>query len=104
MPAGIGSFLRNLFGPGTAGPGAGGAPASAVEYKGYSIRPAPRREGAVWVTAGVIVKQFPDGVREHHFIRADTASGREEVVAISIRKAQQIIDEQGDRMFEAGAR
>ncbi len=72
---------------------------AAVEYKGCSIRPAPRRQGPQWLTAGVIAKQFPDGVREHHFIRADTHGAKDDAMAFSITKAKQIIDEQGDRLF-----
>ncbi len=79
---------------------AAGGTAAATEYNGFSIHPAPRRQGSLWLTAGRITKQFPDGVREHHFIRADTYADRDDAVAFCIRKAQQIIDEQGDRMFE----
>jgi hypothetical protein len=53
----------------------------------------------VWLTAGVIAKQFPEGVKEHRFIRADTCAARDDAVALCIRKAKQIIDERGDRMF-----
>ena len=73
---------------------------AAVEYKGWSIRPTPRREGSQWLTAGVIAKQFPDGVKEHHFIRADTHGTKDDAKAFSITKAKQIIDEQGDRLFK----
>ena len=49
--------------------------------------------------AGVITKSFPDGVKKHKFIRVDTHTSKDDAVAFSITKAQQIIDEQGDRIF-----
>ena len=71
----------------------------AVDYKSYTIRPTPRREGSQWLTAGVITKQFPEGVKEHRFIRVDTHGTKDDADAFSIGKAKQIIDEQGDKLF-----
>jgi hypothetical protein len=96
MSGGISGFFGKLFGGG--GGGAAKA-AEATEYNGFTIRPAPRREAAGWLTVGTIAKEFPDGVKEHKFIRADTSSSWDDAVALSVRKAKQIIDEQGDRMF-----
>ena len=50
-------------------------------------------------TAGIIEKNFPDGPKQHRFVRADTHHNREDAVAFAITKAKQIIDMQGDRMF-----
>ena len=95
---GILDTLRGLFG---GGDGKGGAEAvgEPVEYNGYTIRPAPQRQGSGWNTAGLITKEFPDGVREHRFIRVDTHASKDDALVFSITKAQQIIDEQGDRLF-----
>ena len=71
-----------------------------VEYGGYRIRPAPYPAGAGYQTAGVIEKDFADGVEEHRFVRAETHPSRDDAVAFSITKAKQIIDQQGDRMFD----
>ena len=95
---GLMNALRNLFGGGGA-TGEGAPAASAVEYQGYRITPAPQRQASGWNTAGVITKEFPDGVREHKFIRVDTHSSKDDAVSFSVTKAQQIIDEQGDRIF-----
>ena len=90
--------LRNLFrGGGATGDAAPAA--SAVDYQGYRITPAPQRQGSGWNTAGVIAKEFPDGVKEHRFVRVDTHMSKDDAVSFSITKAQQIIDEQGDRIF-----
>ena len=89
--------LRNLF---RSGGGTGEtAAAKAVEYHGYRITPAPQRQASGWNTAGVITKEFPDGVKEHRFIRVGTHSSKDDAVSFSVTKAQQIIDEQGDRIF-----
>lgn len=90
--------LKGLLGGGPA------PPAEATEYNGYRITPAPERQGSGWNTAGVIAKDFPDGIKEHKFIRVDTHPNKDDAVAFSITKAQQIIDEQGDRIFRPGAR
>jgi hypothetical protein len=47
----------------------------------------------------VIEKDFPDGVKAHRFVRAETHPSRDDAVAFSITKAKQIIDQQGDRIF-----
>jgi hypothetical protein len=96
---GLMDALRNLFGAG--GTGEAAPTASVVEYQGYLITPAPERQASGWNTAGVISKTFPEGVKEHRFIRVDTHSSKDDAVAFSITKAQQIIDEQGDRLFRS---
>ena len=58
--------------------------------------------GSLWGTAGVITKQFADGVKEHRFIRADAHGTKDDADASSIAKARQIIDEQGDKLFKDG--
>ncbi len=72
----------------------------ALDYQGYTIRPTPNREGSQWFTEGVITKEFADGVKERYFIRADMHSIKENADAFTIAKAKQIIDEQGDRLFD----
>ncbi len=74
----------------------------AVDYKGYTIRPILYLEGSQWLTAGVITKQFADGVKEHRFIRADKHGTKDDAEAFSIAKAKQIVDEQGDKLFQDG--
>jgi hypothetical protein len=95
------SLLKKLFGGSGRGEAAADAPAAeATEYNGFSIHPAPRRQGSTWLTAGRITKAFPDGVKEHEYIRADTYADRDDAIAFCIQKAKQIIDEQGDRIFD----
>ena len=74
--------------------------AAAVEYNGYRIRPTPFRNNGQFQTCGVIEKDAPEGMKQHRFIRADAYPGREDAIAFTITKAKQIIDLQGDRIFE----
>ncbi len=81
-----------------------GADAPAAEttiYKDYEIHPNPTREGGGWRTGGAITKETAEGTKKHVFIRADTHTSREDGISFSITKAKQIIDEQGDAIFEA---
>lgn len=93
------SFLRRLFG-GSGGTDEG-APGEAVEHNGYRIRPAPFRAEGQFQTAGIIEKDFPDGTREHRFIRAEKHASKDDAEAFAITKGKQIVDEQGDRIFGA---
>ena len=82
-----------------AGTGDREPPAPAVEYKGYRIRPTPYATNGLYQTAGVIEKDFPDGAKEHRFIRAETHPSQDDANEFAITKAKQIIDQQGDRVF-----
>jgi len=91
--------LRSLFG-GKGGESAPPEPGPATDYKGFAIRPAPRREGDQWRVAGVITKELEGETREHHFIRAETLSSQDEAAKFSVVKGRQIVDDFGDRMFD----
>ena len=69
-------------------------------HKDFVIEPAPRKQGSQWLTAGFISKDGPDGRREAEFIRSDIFTSREDAEACAIVKGRQIIDEQGERLFE----
>jgi hypothetical protein len=71
----------------------------AVEYKGYRIRPAPYAAKGQYQTAGVIEKDTGAGLKEHRFIRAETHASAEDAAAFAVAKGKQIIDQQGDRIF-----
>jgi hypothetical protein len=98
----LGGFLKGLFGGGKGGAGRGGdepARGEPVAYKDYQIVPAPMRQGGQFLTSGFIAKDFPDGRKEHRFVRADTHGSAEDAAAFAVQKGRQIIDEQGDRIF-----
>jgi len=95
------SFWRSLFGGGKAADsGAAAKPAVPIEYKGYVICAAPYKNNGQYQTAGTITREI-DGVRkEHRFVRADAYASYDDAVSFSENKARQIVDLQGDRMFE----
>lgn len=93
------SFLKKLFGGG--GSSAAEAKEEATEYKGYNIRPAPYSDGGQYKTAGFIEKTIDGVEKSYRFVRVDSHSSRDAAAEFSILKGKQIIDEQGDRIFDA---
>lgn len=91
------SFWKKLFG------GSGAAkeePAQEpVEYKGFTIQATPFVEGGQYQTCGVISREVNGELKQHRFIRADRFAGKDEAIDITLRKARQVIDEQGERIF-----
>ena len=77
--------------------GGGGKPRGPdpVDYNGFSIIPDPMKDGPRWRIAATIEK---DG-RSHQLIRADTLDDHQAAADASLRKAKQMIDEQGERIF-----
>ena len=96
---GFGQLLGKIFGGGGDSATAP-EPAEAVEYKGFTITAAPIKEGGQFKTAGMISKDLNGEQRSAQFIRADNHSDRQAAVNHSERKAQQIIDEQGEAVFD----
>lgn len=93
------SFWKSLFG------GRASAPAEtprseAVEYKGYTIRAEPFQNSGQYQTAGVIEKEIGGVRKEHRFIRADSHASLDDAMSFTLSKARQIVDLQGDRIFE----
>ena len=99
---GLMSALKGLFGAGGAAgeDGDRAAEGAPVTYGDYTIRPAPERTASGWNTAGFIRKTIAGEVREHHLIRVDSHGSRDDALAFSITKAQLIIDQLGDRLFD----
>ena len=92
------SFLKKLFGL-----GGGDAPAEASaqpqDYEGFTILATPYKEGGQYQLCGVISKQIDGQRREHRFIRADRFASMEDAVEMTLMKARQIVDQQGERIF-----
>jgi hypothetical protein len=96
------SKLKSLWTKLAASGGAGSSEGPAiepVEYKGYSITPAPYKAGSQYQTAGVIRKETKEGLKEHRFVRADTHASLDDAIAFAVSKAKQIIDSQDEAMF-----
>ncbi|WP_286237255.1 HlyU family transcriptional regulator [Neptuniibacter halophilus] len=62
-----------------------------VEYQGYTITPAPMPDAGGYRINGTITR----GERSHQFIRADILPGSQSCADEMIRKAKQLIDQQG---------
>jgi hypothetical protein len=92
------SLWKSLFG--RAAPAVGAQASPPESYKGFLIRAAPFKNGAHFQVAGSIEKEVAGVRKEHRFIRADTAHSFEDAVAFSLSKARQIVDLQGERMFD----
>lgn len=89
------SFLKKLFGG-----GGGSAPdAPKEDYNGYHITLTPISESDGYRVCALIEKEIEGELKTHKMVRADTVQGLEAAQAASLRKAQQVIDEQGDRIF-----
>lgn len=93
------SFLKRLFGGGGNGTSGGESAGEPIEYKGFSIRATPFKADGQYQCCGLISKEIGGEIKEHRFIRADRFSSPDEAAPIILRKGQQIVDEQGERMF-----
>lgn len=88
------SSLKSMFSGGETTPKEPEAMPS-VEYNGFTITPAPVQEDTGFRINGTINK----GDQTHTFIRADTLPNADSCAQEMIRKAKQMIDQQGDRIF-----
>ena len=66
-----------------------------VDYLDFQITPAPIKNGHNYRVAAIISK----GDNSHQLIRADEMSCRQTCIEISLRKAKEMIDQQGDKIF-----
>jgi len=94
-------WLKRLFGGGESSSQPSAKQAAAVEHKGYRIVPAPRASGSQWNVAGIITRPGDDGAeRRHAFVRADNSASWDEAVELTVIKAKQMIDIEGERIFD----
>jgi hypothetical protein len=96
------SFLKKLFG-GSSG-GEPSEPAEQIEHEGYLITPTPIAEGGQYRLAADISREMDGQIRTHRLVRADLFMSRQEASEAALRKAKQVIREQGDAMFDTGTR
>jgi hypothetical protein len=92
------SFLKRLFGGGSTEPAAPKVTAES-EYKGYRIRSTPQQEGAQFRLCGTVEREVGGEMKTHRLIRADVFMSADDATEAFLRKARQVIDEQGDRIF-----
>ena len=94
------SFLKKLFGGG-GGSSEPAAPriAASATYEGFAIAAAPMPEGGQFRLAATITRTVDGEERVHRLIRADMFASEEEAAQAALRKARQVVDEQGEAMF-----
>lgn len=90
------SLLKRLFGGGAAPKQPDAAP---VDYEGFRIIPDPVSEDGGYRLAARIEAEVDGETKVHHLIRADVIRDRDEAVSAAVRKAKQMIDTQGARLF-----
>ncbi len=88
------SLLSKLFG------GAAKPQPDPETYKGFTIIPTPIREGSRYRISARIEKEVGGAMKTHTLIRADTLDDPDAANQASLGKARQMIDEQGDRVFD----
>lgn len=93
------SFLKKLFGGGGGSSSGAAKPVEEADYKGFQIATTPMDEGGQFRVCALISKDINGETKTHKLIRADMCSTSEEASTIAMRKAKQMIDEQGERIF-----
>ena len=90
------SILSRLF-------GGGGKPPAREEvseaYNAFRITAAPEPVEGGYRVGARIEKEIDGEAKVYHLMRADTLGSLDEAETFSIRKAKQVIDEQGDAIF-----
>ncbi len=69
------------------------------DYKDYIISAIEMKSGAEFQIYGTIEKEIDGKLRIQKFIRSDRLSSIEDVRKFTLKKGRQIIDEQGDDLF-----
>ena len=92
------SFFKRLFGI-SATPKEGGAPVSTIEYEGFEISATPQADSGQFRLYGTISKVIDGETKTHTLIRADLLPDADQCSQVTVRKAKQVIDEQGNKLF-----
>ncbi|WP_170429067.1 HlyU family transcriptional regulator [Ruegeria arenilitoris] len=71
-----------------------------VVYNGFEIFPDLMSEGSKYRLLARIEKTIDGDRKTYTVIRADVFDSRDQAESISIAKAKQVIDEQGERIFD----
>ncbi len=70
------------------------------DYKDFIITAIEMKNGEEFQISGRIEKEIDGEIRVKEFIRADRVSTLEEVKKFTHKKGRQIIDEQGEALFD----
>lgn len=97
------SFLKKLFGGSRQDAAPAGDPkiTETRDHAGFTIKATPMPEGGQFRLAALIEKEIGGEVKTHRMIRADMFSSKEEATQFALKKAQQVIDQQGEALFDS---
>ena len=87
------SLFSRLFGGGSQ------SEPDPVRYEGFDIIADPMPEGGKFRLSARIEKTIDGERKTHRVIRADVFESREQADTVSVAKAKQVIDEQGEKLF-----
>ncbi|GAA6207150.1 HlyU family transcriptional regulator [Cognatishimia sp. WU-CL00825] len=87
------SLFSKLFGAKTA------EKPEPVTHEGFLIFAEPQKDGAVYRVGARIEKEIGGEVKVHQMVRADSFPTAEAATEVSLLKAKQFIDQQGERLF-----
>lgn len=93
------SFWKSLFGGGSSKSAGPARPVREAEHNGFLIQATPYAEGGQFQVAGLIRKEIGGVAKEHKFVRADRFATLDDAADFAIMKGRQIVDLQGDRIF-----
>jgi hypothetical protein len=103
--ASIFSSILSMFSGGEKSASASAGVASEPQlYGDCTIYAEPQKEGGQYRLAGRIEKTVGAEVLVRNFIRADMFSSSDDAIECTVRKAQQIIDQNGPSLFSDGAK
>ncbi len=94
------SFLKRLFGGGGPDKGKPANPAFEAEYEGFAIVATPQNDGGQFRLCAVVSKEIDGETKSHKLIRADLFPSAGDAAEAALRKARQVIDEQGDKLLK----
>ena len=97
------SFFRSLFGGRDKAGETAAAVAKEIEHKGFTIQATPYKDAGQYQTCGVVAKEVGGERKAHQFIRADRFASLDEAIDCSLMKGRQIVDEQGERLFDSSS-
>lgn len=94
------SFFSKIFGGGNKANSGEPKSLGSEDYNGYKIEAIEMKQGSEYILAGNISKSFGDEIKTKKFIRADRLSSPQQAADAALKKAKQIIDQEGDNLFD----
>ncbi len=92
------SILSRLFG--SKGSGSAAKEVEPEIHEGFRVFAEPAKTASGWRLTARIEKEIGGTLKTHQLIRADTFDSHDAAIEAAGAKARQVIDEQGDRLFD----